>query len=193
MHHFPWGRPKPDRVLDRLRARITEQTLLTEIPRLAGIGTRPSSCAATAHLVTNIINDRGMDRALDTAGKSTDELLLQINANLVQGKMLAITLANPEHYFVVFRLSEDTVVLLQGWQDTYTIIDWWANRSDGGILSHGLFMSHLRWLTSADANLRVQAARMLFAHRSTDGVAEKFRDRGPSGINTILIGSLGNG
>jgi len=180
----------PESVLKRIKAHIFNDAMLRLlITRVAGPDARTSSCAATATLVARIIN--GSARAIETHERTAGDVVALIDFHLQRGQMVAVTLAKPEHYFVLFGLPKDKVVLLQGWQERYTLLDWWRRRSDGGIMARLSLSWHLRALLSSDPEERARGARILFEHYPSDGVVEIFRREGPSKFTNVTVSDLG--
>jgi hypothetical protein len=69
----------------------------------------------------------------------------------------------PDHYFTVFPLSDKEVVVLQGFQDVYNLVEWMENSASGGIVPRASFVDALHMLVSGEPKKREAAAVMLFA------------------------------
>jgi hypothetical protein len=81
---------------------------------------------------------------------------------LLDGENIVYITTSPDHHFVVFPISDSEVVILQGFQGVYNLVDWMANADQGGKFAKASLVAALGALVSDNVNERTAAAAALF-------------------------------
>jgi hypothetical protein len=80
----------------------------------------------------------------------------------------------PDHHFTVFPFNKDDLVILQGFQGVYNLVDWMQSTFDGKIVKTA-FIAALTMLVSGNAAEREAGAVTLFSYdRLTRGEVASF-------------------
>lgn len=123
-------------------------------------GRNIQSCNYTAEMVGEAIGFGGLASA-NKHGLSEAKKVDRIAALLKQPYMLYLA-TTPDHHFIVFPANEDNVYRLQGFQGSYTLIDW-LKYQGSGIIGRHEFVAALRELVGNNQTLRQNAAVKLFS------------------------------
>jgi hypothetical protein len=123
-------------------------------------GRNIQSCNYTAEMVGDAIGTGGLASA-NKYGLSEAKKVDAIAALLTKPNMLYLA-TTPDHHFIVFPADESNVYRLQGFQGSYTLIDW-LKYQGSGVMGRQEFVAALRELVGNNVNLRQNAAARLFS------------------------------
>jgi len=102
-------------------------------------------------------------------------------AELLGTPVMVYICTSPDHHFIVFSINDLEVVILQGFQGVYNLIQWMSNASKGGVLRRASFIQALRDLVGNNASARTAAAAALFCYddqATTSEVVKYYKDEG---------------
>lgn len=123
-----------------------------------------SSCALTAGVLGRMISPGVMptNRSVSRKAVFVPALASEQMAELVEGDVAIFVSIAPDHHFTVLPLDDQSVAILQGFQDTYTLHEWIAQ--SGKIpMRKGDFLRDFALLFSSTASAAREAAVNLFA------------------------------
>lgn len=127
-------------------------------------GGATSSCALTAGALGRMISPGALptNRSVSKKGVFLPKTATDQMADLVEGDTAIFVSIAPDHHFTVLPLDDQSVAILQGFQDTYTLYDWIAQ--SGKIpMTKAAFLRDFALLFSSTASAAVDAAVNLFA------------------------------
>ena len=120
-----------------------------------------TSCPATAVVVSDAINDKKL-KAVDNLFPMVHvQKVAAISDLLNRAKMVYIQMT-PDHHFIVFPIDTNMVVILQGFQGVYNLIDWMDGRGSG-VMGKLEFITTLINLGSDDYDKKKTAVADLFS------------------------------
>ena len=142
--------------------------------------TSVQSCAATAQVILDTISQAPLTMGRTTVTvqpsglfacfqrpysmpMSVEAMLEEMEFLLRRQIVLYVGIAN-DHHFCIFPVDDQNVSILQGFQGSYTLVDWFAYRGDGLLSKKDLF-ANLTKLFSGNAKDWIDAALTLFAYR----------------------------
>jgi hypothetical protein len=121
-----------------------------------------TSCNLTANVLGDIISSNPL-QVPPAFGAKTLTQRVAVIANLLNSpKMIYVNIV-PDHHFIVFPIDTDKVVVLQGFQDVYNLIDWMENRGKG-VMRKDEFVRALEDLVSGVEGRKRAAAVKLFSY-----------------------------
>jgi hypothetical protein len=159
------------------------------------------SCTITSSVVTELVLNGAAYQAVQHLGGKTESEKVDIIAGYLDSPKVVQLNVSPDHYMVIFPIDESMVVILQGFQGTYSLVDYLENRGTG-VIKKSELISEFRHLVGADQANRQNAAAKLFsfalayegktATAAQQQVENDVRDwfTNPTRIGNIVVGNL---
>jgi hypothetical protein len=147
--------------LDQVNTRINSDINLYD---LMNFKTDISSCNATVEILCDIIT-RGKSSSFKFNNFSPDvpqEARVRFISEKLEHPNLVYVQISPDHHFVVFPVDTGQVVLLQGFQEVYTLVDW-MDATNRGTYGKARFIEQLSQLVQEGSNSSTRAALSLFS------------------------------
>lgn len=195
------GNAAVKRITDRyLNNANALQNLRNDITQVSGNGgTAISSCSFTAEVTGKTARNVAMDglaplTSVNLSGKSQAERVNVIKDNLGSAQLVYVNVV-PDHHFNIIPIDTDKVVVVQGFQGVYNLVEYLTNRGVG-IIKKDELISAFNDMVGSDATARKAGAVKLFSYALADSsettvkgeVEDYYKDSAT--IQSIGVGAL---
>jgi hypothetical protein len=150
-----------------------------------------SSCALTAGVLGRMISPGTIasSRTVSKKARFVPKMAIKEMTALVEGDAAIFVSIAPDHHFTVLPLDGQSVGLLQGFQDTYTLYDWIS--SSGKIpMKKADFLSNFARLFSPTATVACNAAVALFAIPGKEQDIRDYYQHGGIDVTTLATAGV---
>ena len=149
--------------ITNLKTQIPDLAALTRLIKAKNPSANVQSCAMTASVVADAVSTNQPVPISGIATKTPDKRVALVEDLLKQPRMVYIGLS-PDHHFNLVTIDKDKLVILQGFQGVYSLMDWMMHRG-GGVIRKDEFLAAMRDLVGSDEARKQAAAIKLFSYR----------------------------
>jgi hypothetical protein len=151
-----WSKPTGRTAVDRVNARIGNETDLKKIIPNGNL----SSCALTAGALAPLASNNKPAAVQNLFPMPQSARVALIDEKLDLGNLVAVSIS-PDHHFLIVPYENDNVVLLQAFEGVYNFVQWRTACGEMKI-NRQAFTNAMMRLTSPNKGARLDAAAMLF-------------------------------
>lgn len=148
--------------LKKVKDQVKTKEGLQALIEAAVPGGSIESCNATAEILGDIISSKPLKVVSGFEGKPPADRVDIVAGLLETPKMVYLNII-PDHHFIVFPIDTDKVVILQGFQGVYSLLDWMKARGTG-VIRKDEFLAAMRDMATGSAGEKTAAAVKLFGY-----------------------------